>query len=340
MLTLTTGLAPTPSAAGPSSLLKLLAGEFALRIARLWPAPHAEFVTAPTARRHLLCLALSHGRDLAAVRETVLTRRIPRAIVEAVPNAPQGLARALPRLGEVAWPADGYRKLLMLLAEPKAAKVLRHADAVELETVLRVSDLPPPMSAAAPLALALNPDTVAAVREAYEALRFRSGAAVADATAARWAQAATGKALVEAVKADLYPEPAAPPHPGTARLRPLTSKAEFRSAARRFRNCLMDQTPYAGTGWSAYYEWLGSPGAVVEISRDVVFGWRLEQARLAGNAGVPEATRQEILSDLALMGVHVGRSGWELDRALNGAIRGAFGLRPLDEAVAEAFAVD
>src|SRR4051812_12267289 len=115
MLTLTSGAAPTLSATSPSSLLKLLAGEFALRIARFWPAPHAEFVTAPTARRHLLCLALSHGRDLAEVRETVLTRRIPRAIEAAVPGAPNGLARALPRLGEVAWPADGYRKLLALL---------------------------------------------------------------------------------------------------------------------------------------------------------------------------------------------------------------------------------
>ena len=36
---------------GQTSLLKLLAGEFAPRVAALWPDPHSPFLTAPAVRR-------------------------------------------------------------------------------------------------------------------------------------------------------------------------------------------------------------------------------------------------------------------------------------------------
>ena len=76
---------------------------------------------------------------------------------------------------------------------------------------------------------------------------------------------------------------------------------------------------------------------MVEIARDHLFGWRLEEARVAGNAPVPQAERDAIVSELALMGVHVGRSGWELDRALCVDVGQVFPLRPAADAVAQAF---
>jgi hypothetical protein len=284
-----------------------------------------------------VCLAFSAGRDVAALRETLLGARLKRAIRAALDAAPNGLERALARLGDVAWPAADYRKLLAMLAAPKPAKVLRHAEVIGVETVRRLAALPAAMAPGAPLALGLSEPAMAALRETYEAIRFRAGAASADAAAARWARAGSPKALLEAVRDDLYPEPAAPPHPGTARLKPLASKAALREAARRYRNCLRDQAPYAASGWSAYYEWEGPPGAVVEVVRDAIYGWRLEQARIAENAPVPAALRCEIVSELALIGVHVGRSCWELDRALAGVGGEAFPLRPIEDVVADAF---
>lgn len=334
---MTAKLAPAAQRVEPTSLLILVAGEFASRVAAVWPAPHEAFVTAPAARRHLVCLALTAGRDAAALADVLLDMRLRRAVRLALRDAPDGVERALTRMGDVAWPAADYRKLLLLLAEPRAAKVLRHAHAIDVGLVRRLAELPAAMAQATPLALDLPEPAMFALRETYAAIRFRAGAAAADAAARRWARAGSTKALLEAVRDDLYPEPPAPPHAGTARLRPLASKAALRDAARRYRNCLRTQTPYATAGWAAYYEWEGPPDAVVEIVRDAITGWRLEQARLADNMAVPEALRDEIISELALMGVQVGRSCWELDRALAGVEGDTFVLRPLEDVVADAF---
>jgi hypothetical protein len=334
------GAAPAFGKADPSSLLTHLACEFAPRVARIWPAPHGPFLTASAARRQLVCLALALGCDVTALRDILLHDRLRRAIAAVLGEAaPAGLERALGRMGEVAWPAEAGRKLLDLLADPVTAKLLRHAERLDADLVRRLAALPPPMGRAARLALELNADGVAVLGEAYAALRFRDGAAAADAAAARWADAGSVHRLFDAVRDDLAPEPMAPPHPGAGRLKALASKAALRDAARRFRNCLAGETPQAATGWSAFYEWEGPPGAVVEITRDHVFGWRLEQARLADNAAVPLSVRKAILGDLALMGVHVGRSGWELHRLLHADVGRGYPLRPAAEAAAEAFAV-
>ncbi|MCR5879012.1 hypothetical protein [Phenylobacterium sp. J367] len=334
------GGGPAFGKADPSSLLTHVAREFAPGVARIWPAPHAPFLTASAARRQLTCLAMALGRDAAGLRDILLGDRLKRAIAAVLgAAAPAGVERALGRMGEVAWPAEAYRKLLDLLADPSAGKVLRHAPSLDADLVHRLAGLPAPMGRATHLALALNGDGVAVVREAYEALRFRDGAAAADAAAARWARTGSTTGLFEVVRDDLAPEPMAPPHPGAGRLKALATKAAMRDAARRFRNCLAGEAPHAATGWSTFYEWEGPPGAVVEITRDHVFGWRLEQARLAGNAPVPADLREAILGDLALMGVHVGRSGWELHRLLHEDVGRGYPLRPAAEAATEAFVV-
>lgn len=333
------GGVPVSVRAEPTSLLKLIAGEFALRVARLWPAPHEPFLAAPAERRHLLCLAFALGRDGGALARTILERRLPLAITAAVGGRATGLARAVGRMGDCAWSGEAYRQLLRLLADPKAAKVLRHAERIEQDVVEQLASLPPPMANAAQLALRLDRSQLELLAEAYQALCFQSGQVKADMIAARWSRFETPKALFAAVKADLCPEPANPPRRGGLRLRPLSSKADFAQAARRYRNCLADQTPYAASGWSAYYEWTGEPGAIVEIGRDHIFGWRLEQARLADNRPVPFEVREEIVAELALMGVHVGRSGWELDRALS-RFDGDWRPPSVEEVVAEAFGAE
>jgi len=135
-------------------------------------------------------------------------------------------------------------------------------------------------------------------------------------SARRWAQAETEAALFDAVREDLYPEPPPPPFESTPRLRPLTTKAALREAARRYNNCLATRVTHAVGGFSAYYEWTGNPGAIVEISRDAIFGWRLEEAKGPNNDALDHDTRASLTAELTAMGVHVGRSGWQLERAL------------------------
>jgi hypothetical protein len=332
--------AAAPAVAGQTSVLKLVAGEFAPRVAAVWPEPHTPFLAAPAQRRHLVCLAVALGRDLALIGERVLALRLREAIRLVLDDAPSGLERALARAGETAWDADAYRALVRLLDGGPAAKVLRHAAVLDADLVRRLAGLPQPMAPAAAVAAGLSPEGVLVLREAYDALSLRDGPAAAEAAAAGWARAATAKAMFDRVRDDLTPEPMAPPHPGTARLRPLATKAALKDAARRYRNCLNDRGSDAATGWAAFYEWLGTPGVIVGIQRDHVFGWRLDEARTFRNQAAPEAVRDEILSDLSLMGVHVGRSGWALDRLLREDVGRGYRYWPVEEDVAEAFGDD
>lgn len=334
------GVRMEPAQTGPSALLQMVAGEFAPRVAALWPAPHGEFLAASAVRRHLVCLGLALGREVRPLADRLLGGRVREAIRLLVARPPAGLERLMGRAGEVAWDAEAYRAAIRLLERRAPAKVLRHAEAVDAALVHRLAGMPEPMAEAAGLAASLSPEGVLMLREAYEALLLRDGPSAARGAADGWARAATPKALFEAVRDDLTPEPAPPPHPGTARLRPLATKAALKEAARRFRNCLADRGSDAATGWAAFYEWEGPPGAIVSISRDHVFGWRLDEARVRGNAAVPEELREEIVSELALMGIHVGRSGWAIDRLLREDVGRGYRYWPVAEDVAEAFGAD
>jgi hypothetical protein len=331
------GAAPVPVGAEPTALLKLVAGEFAPAVARLWPEPHTPFLTAPSARRHLVCLALAGGRDVAAVAEAVLRGRLREAVRIVLGRSPPGLERALGRLGETAWTAEAYRTLVDLLADPKAAKLLRHAEAVDAGAVARLERLPKPMRRALGLAGQITDDAATAVAEAAAAIACRSGAAVAAAAAARWAEVETEAGLFETVREDLYPEPPPPPFEGTARLRPLTTKAAMRDAARRYNNCLATRINHAVGGFAAYYEWTGNPGAVVEISRDAIFGWRLEEAKGPNNEALDKHSRASLVAELTAMGVHVGRSGWQLERALCPDVGRGWRLPSVAEDLADVF---
>jgi hypothetical protein len=337
MFKLFQGAAPVPSRTEPTALLKLVAGAFAPAVARLWPEPHTAFLTAPSARRHLVCLAFAVGRDVAAVAETVLRGRLREAIRIALGRSPPGLERALGRLGETAWTTEAYCKLVDLLADPKAAKLLRHAEGIDVGAVARLDRLPGPMGRALGLAGLITDDAATAVAEAAGAIACRSGAAVAQAATARWAEVETEAALFEAVREDLYPEPPPPPFEGTVRLRPLTSKAAMRDAARRYNNCLATRVNHAVGGFSAYYEWTANPGAIVEISRDAIFGWRLEEAKGPNNDALDKHSRASLVAELTAMGVYVGRSGWQLERALCPDVGRGWRLPSVAEDLADVF---
>jgi hypothetical protein len=324
-----------PARSEPSSLLKLVAGEFAPAIASLWPEPHAPFLTAPAARRHLVCLALALGGDEGRVAEALGGRL--RDAVRRVADGPAGLERALARLGETAWAAEAYRRLIELLDEREVGKLLRHAEAIDEAPVTRLALLPEPMRRAWKLSGTLTDDGARAVAECAGVIAFRAGPAEADAAAARWAAIETEDALFEAVREDLYPELPAPPHPGTARLKPLATKAALREAGKRFENCLAERVNHAVTGWSVYYEWTGGEGAIVEIERDAMFGWRLNEAKGRKNAPIAKDERAELAAELATLRVYVGRSGWQLERALNGDVGRGWRLPGVAEDLADVF---
>lgn len=331
MFTWTTKASPPATTGAPTPLLKHLTGAFADRIAGLWAAPHAVFVTADAPRRHLVCLALTEGPLNVETADGLLHWPLRRAVKVAFPNGPEGLGRALDVLGEVAWSEDEYRALKAMLAEPEAAKRLRHAGAITPAQVLALAETPLPLLRAGLDRLGLDAGQMAIVREAWDIVERRDGPARAAEAAARWGAARSPSILRERIGDDLTPPIPPPPLPGTDKLRPITGKAALREAGQRFRNCLATYIPAVADGESAIYEWLPAPGAAVEIRRDRLHGWTLQQARLAGNATVPEETQAAIIAELKAMGVHVGRAAWALDQQLEWGLVHGHGHYRLDD---------
>jgi hypothetical protein len=307
----------------PSPLLNHLAGDFAPRVAGLWPDPHRPFVEAASARRHLLCLALSRTEEQleAKLAAVALTATFRRALNQLVPDAPDGLARALQRLGEVAWPAEGYERLLNLLGQPETCKLLRHADAISLESTKALAVLTPGLHRAGLGRAGLTLAQAGVLHELHIALAARDGTSAADAAARSWA--GNGKVadiLSRAERAIRRPK-LNPPFPDTDRLRGLLTLAQIDEAGGRYKNCLAT-LDYVGDPDYAFYEWLGDPGVMVELFDDRLFGWTLWQASCVDNKPVPEPAREEISFALRQLGVHVGRGSGAMQKALSCATYG------------------
>ena len=326
-------LRPAPA----SPLLTHLAGDFAPAIAALWPEPHAPFLMATAARRHLLCLALAEAGSGPVAARAILEQPPKQAVRAALSDPPLGLCRALGRLGEQAWTEAEYAGLLRLLTLRGSAKLLRHSHAIDRGRVRALARLPDRLLDKGTALLLADETSASLLAEAFDGLLRRDGQAAAETMAARWNQTPNLAALADAVRLDLEPEPPAPPFAGTERLRPLADKAAILDAAARYRNCLRDQIHWATNGDSAFYEWLGDPSVVLEITRDRLHGWRLDQARLADNKPVPPEVREPLMDALRDMGVHVGRSLWDLSNALRRLGQAPTPPQPVEEVVAALF---
>lgn len=327
----TRGRSPPATAVPPSPpapvgvatpLLEHLAGEFAPRVAGLWPSPHADFVTAPAERRHLVCLALASARgvSLGVRHDALLDLSLKQAVARAVPDAPDGLRRALPRLGERAWAGEDYLRLLYLLRlGTTGAKEIRHAEVLKVEQVRALAVLPTALLTARVGGFGLSADQARILAEAFALVAARDGHEAAGAIAFRWSGARDAEGLFDMVSDDVLPPLPAPPFPETARLRPLVTKPAIREAAARYRNCLRSRIVAVADGDVAIYEWVGGSPVVIEIGRDAIYGWRLVEAKGPRNAAVPEARRGPIVEELRRIGVHVGRGAWDLRNELERA---------------------
>lgn len=324
--------------ARPSALLAHLTGEFADEIASVWPQPHAPFLLADAGRRHLAFIALAALAD-ADVRPgpgfiaAALQGSLKRAIPAVLPGAPEGLGRALGRLGETAWSGEDYRLLLARLADPGAAKVLRHVEAISAGQVRMLSALPEPLLRRGGALVRLTEDQGRLVARCLAGIAQRDGALRAEQACRTWSGAASPKALFDQITRDIEITRHTPFHPGTARLKPITTREALHDAARRYDNCLGDQM--LGLN-SHYYEWAGPPGVMLEIIPDPLWGWILDQGRLAKNVAVPADLQAEIAADLETMGVYCGRGCWYLRDCLEDAHKDSFRFR--DEAGQRAWA--
>lgn len=294
-------------------LLAFIAGEFAEAIARVWPAPHADFFALPAARRHAVAMLVSgRQRDMAPseLRRLVEFQRDP-LVAEAIAGAnATGLMRALSKAGEQLWRVADYETFAQLLAEPMANEVLRHLDEVRPATFAPLAALPPALRMA-PIVRAVPTDRAAA--DLARAFRIAVSMRNADAgprLARRWGSGGETAALFRRAIEDLTPDAFRPADSAPALREPfvrVTTRKQLEATALEFRNCLADHAQRIAEGRMAVYVWPGHVPAAVALNWDVA-GWRLAEAKAADNVDLEEGRLRELARYLETFGVRTGPS--------------------------------
>jgi hypothetical protein len=294
-------------------LLAFIAGEFAEAIARVWPAPHADFFALPAARRHAVAMLVSgRQRDMAPseLRRLVEFQRDP-LVAEAVAGAnATGLMRALSKAGEQLWRVADYETFAQLLAEPMANEVLRHLDEVRPATFAPLAALPPALRMA-PIVRAVPSDRAAAdlARAFRIAVRMRNADA-GPRLARRWGSGGETAALFRRAIEDLTPDAFRPSDFAPALREPfvrVTTRKQLEATALEFRNCLADHAQRIAEGRMAVYVWRGHVPAAIALNWDVA-GWRLAEAKAADNVDLEEGRLRELARYLDTFGVRTGPS--------------------------------
>jgi hypothetical protein len=310
--------------------LTYVAGDRAPRIAAVFPAPHVAYLTAPTARRHLMHVVVDAVHE-AAFEQPALLGRLPHDLefqrADQVAErwlgpTPQGFLKALGRLGEAPWTPEAYRNLRDLMDEADAGVILRAQIDVTLAKVAILRALPAPLRVEAVMRRLTSGEDAALLTEAYTALVWRLGARAAK-VVTRWRRAETPERLFEMAAEDVHPADFAlalyPEHPDLLR---LETRRALLQAGVQFRNCLAGYATAAAEGRIGLYTWAGPPASAVEIARDGIYGWRLAQVRGQSNAVLDVDARMRLVGLMREIGVWVGREGEDLVVSLHSRAAG------------------
>jgi hypothetical protein len=295
----------------PTPLLAFLAGEHAEAIARVWPAPHGEFIALPAARRHMAALALTRlvAGDHAHARRLIEFAPARDVVSFAFRQPPRGLARALSRLGERLWPEAEYAALILALRDPDSAQVLAHAAAIDIALLAKLHALATPLRKPRIVALLPDANAAATLSEAFALTRRLNPRRPERDVVLAWSRAQDLPRLADAARAALTPDRFGEAAPAPAMPRPyraIVSRAGLESEALRFRNCIASYAWDIGADQLAVYVYEGEPAAMIALKRDVG-GWRLAEALGFENLPLPDEALSVIAADFALKGVRIGQ---------------------------------
>jgi hypothetical protein len=152
------------------------------------------------------------------------TAPLRKAVRLVLDPAPEGLTRALERLGEIAWTPEDYRVLVALLADPKPAKTLRHAAQIDPLQVRTLGALPRPLRDAGGVAVRVSAAQAKLLAEAHALLSRRLPEGSWPSGSRPGPARRPPRTLFNLVADDFRRELPKPPHPGTERLRPLETR--------------------------------------------------------------------------------------------------------------------
>ncbi len=303
-------------------LLQHLAGDYAPLIATVWPAPHAEFLVMPAARRHaaayLLTLAEDAKRYPLDYLRIVLETWNDKQLVELfdVEAADGNIMRVLSKCGEMLWAMDDYVCLFSLMVEEGTAKAIRHMSNISASNVSYLDLLPAELRHAKIVsALPRNKAAVEDLVTAFDlAIRVNGQDAAGD-IITRWNRAGSSKALFDMVAKTLKPKAFdgfLPPLLLPKAYSQIKRLDELEAVALEFRNCLRDFTQDLSLGRMMIFVHHGTDKPVAIALRQDPAGWRLAEAKLADNQAVPDKLLRTIVADIESAGGRTGESLWVL----------------------------
>lgn len=310
-------------------LMAFIAGEHADALARIWPAPHEDFLMLPAARRHAAAILAARGGQSAQRLQWLAARARDAELAAELygPHPPGGVMKALGRMGEALWPMAAYQDFLDLFLEDAARLLIRHMPDLRPDVLTVLAVLPPRLRLMPVLAhLGTNRPAAADIASAWAmALRVRGEAAAGD-IAQRFGRAKSWQALFETAGQVIQPLAlgAVLPPPDLPRpFQPVRRLEMLSNIALEFRNCLRDFLPDIAAGHMAVWVWRGDGGpAAVALRRDPA-GWRLAEARGPGNDDLADEVLMEIVAAVRGAGARTGESWMVLNRRLADRIHDA-----------------
>jgi hypothetical protein len=271
------------------------------------PALLADVVHLSRSRMHLIAIAFAH-LDGAVQPELgkVLLCGSAREILDAViGRRPIGLKRVARRLPERVLEVRSYRRLLQLLDDQAAAKLLHHADQID-DAAIKVVDNTPPSLRSVAFTMHGWCGDMASLPEGLQYLADRGAAPSFDALVADLALVRQPEQFMAKIKCmvDALPLPEALPPIQVGNARRLDHAAEIRALAKSWRNCLENYIWRVDGGECAIYLWEdGHLQAACLVRRRGRLGWFLDEAKGPRNAEIELPRWEPIVKAFGSIGI-------------------------------------
>jgi hypothetical protein len=291
-----------------SSLLPLVAGDFAEAVARIWGEDVGHYLAASNCRRQVWHAWMSQ-KDLARLgvdRCGFLMSATARLLLQdAFGERPCGMLRALDHIGPVAKPPKFYQQLADILREGgPAATHLRHAPSIDEPMVLALAtvgrEISPHLAIGLVTSGSLTAGSAKSLQWTYQRLHALNLGKTVD-TVAR------GKdPLVHYRTAMIGIDfPPAPFAFSSGILRPVASLARLKALASEHKNCLSD--PYRL--WIAatrvlsqrqyFYESAEDGTSLILLAKVGGLGWVMQDVRSAANQPPSQHFRRIVEAELS-----------------------------------------